>query len=183
MHGRTSLMSRAFSPSWQGGRRSALLLGGDFMNMQWKQHLRSDARSGLVLCWTIIIWMKNRGIGRAMIGCGGHEGKLKAYDIDFFCENLLRALALLWCSALGMEENWRHIYDIDFSVRICEGHWPCYDGLRWAWRKARWRHGGMRGTFARGPLRPPARKIQIRIGWNESNERTMKAPGPLPLPM
>ena len=27
--------------------------------------------------------MKNRGIGPAMIGCGGHEGKLKAYDIDF----------------------------------------------------------------------------------------------------
>ena len=79
-----------------------------------------------------------------MIGCGGHEGKLKANNIDF-------------------------------SARICGGHWPYCDVLRWAWRKACWRHGGMRGTFARGPLRPPTRKIQIRIGWNESNERTKKA--------
>ena len=72
---------------------------------------------------------------------------------------------------------WRKIEGIWylFFARICEGHWPYYDGLRWAWRKACWRHGGMRGTFARGPLRPPTRKTQTRIGWNESNERTMKA--------
>ena len=45
--------------------------------------------------------MKNRGIGPAMIGCGGHEGKLKAYDIDFLPE-----------SAKG----------IGPSVMVCGGH-------------------------------------------------------------
>ena len=49
----------------------------------------------------MIIWMKNRGIGPAMIGCSGHEGKLKAYNIDFLPE-----------SAKG----------IGPSVMVCGGH-------------------------------------------------------------
>ena len=75
-----------------------------------------------------------KAIGPAMMVCVGHEGKLKAYMMLIFLSESAKGIgpAMISC---GQHEGILEAYDIDDFERrkkfkICEGHWPCYDGLR-----------------------------------------------------